>query len=119
MRPALTTGIDPVSGTVVDELAHIRLSISEILKTPVGSRVMRRAFGSHVFSLIDAPGNPITALRLIAAAADALERWEPRVRLASGRVEVTLDGSATIRLVCKVKASGLTITADVPMAGAA
>lgn len=115
----MTTGIDPVSGTVVDELAHIRLSISEILKTPVGSRVMRRTFGSHIFSLIDAPGNPATVLRVIAAAADALERWEPRVRLVSGRLTVTLDGKAVVSLTCKVKASALTITADTVVAGAA
>lgn len=115
----MTTGIDPISGTVVDLLAHIRISVVEIVKTLVGTRVMRRKVGAHLADLIDAPGDPVTALRLIAAAADALERWEPRVRLASGRVAVALDGSATIRLVCKVKASGLTITADVPMAGAA
>lgn len=115
----MTTGIDPVSGTVVDELAHIRASIAEILKTPVGTRVMRRAFGSHVFDLIDAPGDPVTAIRMISAAADAIERWEPRVRLVSGRVDVALSGEATISLTCKVKASGLTITADTVVAGAA
>lgn len=115
----MSNGIDPLSGTVVDYLAHIRISIAEIVKTLIGSRVMRRKVGAHLADLIDAPGDPVTALRLIAAAADALERWEPRVRLTSGRVAVSLDGSATIRLVCKVKASGLEITADVPMAGAA
>lgn len=115
----MTTGIDPVSGTVVDLLAHIRISVTEIVKTMVGSRVMRRKVGAHVADLIDAPGDPVTALRLIAAAADALERWEPRVRLTSGRLAVSLDGSAALRLVCKVKASDLTITADVPLAGAA
>lgn len=115
----MSNGIDPVSGTVVDLLAHIRISITEIVKTMVGTRVMRRKVGAHLADLVDAPGDAVTALRLIAASADALERWEPRVRLTSGRVSVTLDGKATLRLVCKVKASGLDITADVPLAGAA
>ena len=115
----MTTGIDPVSGTVVDELAHIRASIAEILKTPVGTRVMRRAFGSHVFDLIDEPGDPVTAVQVLSAAADAIERWEPRVRYTSGNLTVTLDGTAVLRSVCRVKASGLTITADTVVAGAA
>lgn len=115
----MSNGIDPLSGTVVDLLAHIRISVVEIVKTLVGTRVMRRKVGAHLGEIIDQPGDAVTALRIIAAAADAIERWEPRVRLTSGRVEVTLDGRATIRLVCKVKASGLEITADVPMAGAA
>lgn len=112
-------GIDAVKGTVLDELADIRQSISDIITTPVGSRVMRRAYGSHVFDLIDAPGTDLGAIRMVAAAADAIARWEPRVRMKSARLVAALDGSAVLTVACVVKASGLTITADSRIAGVA
>ncbi|MGH6997907.1 MAG: GPW/gp25 family protein, partial [Phenylobacterium sp.] len=60
--------------------------------TPIGSRVMRRDYGSALFDLIDQPANLLTKLRLSAAIAMALMRWEPRVTLKKidlqrGRVE--------------------------------
>lgn len=105
-------GIDAISGRVLDEIADIRHSIADIVKTPVGTRVMRRTYGSHVFDVIDAPGNEIGALRAIAAAADGIYRWEKRVRLKSAHLSVTLDGAATLTTTCAVKGSDLTITAD-------
>lgn len=112
-------GIDAVSGTILDELADIRQSITDIITTPVGTRVMRRDYGSHVFDLIDAPGTDLGAIRMIAAAADAIARWEKRVRMVSARLSVSLDGGATLSIACVVKASGLRITADARIAGVA
>lgn len=112
-------GIDAVSGTVLDELADIRHSIADIIRTPVGTRVMRRDYGSHVFDLIDSPGHELGALQLIAAAADAIERWEKRVRLTSASITVAMDGTATVSTTCAVRGSALTITADTRLAGAA
>lgn len=112
-------GIDAVSGNVLDELADIRQSISKIITTPVGTRVMRREYGSHIFDLIDAPGTDLGAIRMIAAAADGIARWEKRVRLKSARLSVAIDGSAILSTVSVVKASGLTITADARLSGVA
>ncbi len=112
-------GIDALSGTVLDELADIRQSIADILATPVGTRVMRRDYGSHIFDLVDAPGSPAGAMALIAAAADAIARWEQRVTLKSARITVDLSGAATIATTCAVNASGLTVTADARIGGAA
>lgn len=64
---------------VADELDQIRQSIHDILTTPIGSRVMRREYGSLIPQLIDAPFNEITALQLKAATANAILQWEPRV----------------------------------------
>ena len=71
--------------------AHLRQSIAEILSTPIGSRVMRRDFGSLLPALIDQPGNASTVARVAAAAAAALMRWEPRL----GLVRITLAASDT------------------------
>lgn len=68
------------TGTALpDELAHIRQAIYTILMTPIGTRVMRRAFGSYIPDLIDQPLNGATILRLYASAVMAILRWEPRV----------------------------------------
>lgn len=83
--------------------AHLRQSIADILTTPIGSRAMRRDYGSILHDLIDQPFNAATRLRLFAATAVALLRWEPRLRLTSigfaitapGAVELTLTGERT------------------------
>ncbi len=55
--------------------------------TRIGSRVMRREYGSQLPELIDAPFNDTTRLQVYAATAMALMRWEPRIRLS--RVQIT------------------------------
>jgi len=93
-------GMSRQDGTKCCEMAHIRQSISDILTTPVGSRVMRREYGSYLNALIDQPHNPATRQRLLAAAVMALHRWEPRVRIEriqvafgkqAGEVDIELD----------------------------
>ena len=64
-------------------------SIAIILTTPVGSRVMRRDFGSEIPDLIDRPMMPRVILAVYAAAANALDRWEPRFRLTHAQVDET------------------------------
>lgn len=95
-------GIDATTGRALEGLAHLQQSISDILATPYGSRVMRREYGSLLPYLIDQPFNPATRLRLYAATATALMRWEPRLQLTRvsmqlgdtpGQVVLTLDGT--------------------------
>jgi phage baseplate assembly protein W len=42
---------------------------------------MRRDYGSRLFELVDAPYSPSTKLELIAATAEALMIWEPRIQV--------------------------------------
>lgn len=90
--------IDRNTGLPIDEDAHIRQSITDILFTPVGSRVMRRPYGSLLPDLIDHPGNPANRLRLQAATYMAILRWEPRVALTSVAINQAMDGSASLEL---------------------
>lgn len=73
--------MDRSTGKPMGGDAHLAQSIGDILSTPIGSRVMRRDYGSALFQLIDQPMNALGRLRIIAAAADAIRRWEPRIRL--------------------------------------
>jgi hypothetical protein len=90
------------TGSTITTLEHISQSIGDILTTRIGSRVMRREYGSQLVDLIDQPGNPATRLLAYAAIAMAVMRWEPRVRLSrvqlsgasmAGQFELTLDAT--------------------------
>ena len=75
--------MNPETGERLESLIeHIRLSIEKIVTTPIGSRVMRRDYGSLVPELIDAPINGRVRLLVMAAVAAAVVKWEPRVRIA-------------------------------------
>lgn len=112
-------GMDRNTGRARADLEHIRQSIGDILGTPIGTRVMRRNYGSLIPALIDRPVTQATLLQVQAAAVDAIDRWEPRVRvqavalldntadtvnaLRNGKVDLTLtlqmvDSEATLQL---------------------
>lgn len=86
------------TGRALDEDAHIRQSIRDILTTPIGSRVMRRDYGSLIPDLIDQPTNPANRLRLIAATVMAIINWEPRVQVTSATLAIDLQGNVQIDL---------------------
>lgn len=95
------TGMHRATGGRIDGLEHIAQSIADILTTPLGSRVMRRDYGSLLPELVDQPQNSATAVRLYAATASALMRWEPRLRISrltlearGSTMELTIDGEA-------------------------
>lgn len=72
-------GISATTGKRLSGIDHLRQSIADILTTPIGSRVMRRDYGSRLYQLVDAPMNRATLLSLYAATAEALATWEPRI----------------------------------------
>lgn len=76
-------GLNANTGKALSGLDHLRQSIIDILTTPVGTRVMRRDYGSELYKLIDAPVNHSTLLRMYAATATALRKWETRFKLES------------------------------------
>jgi len=90
------------TGGSLSRRESISQSITDILTTRIGTRVMRREYGSLVPELIDDPFNDFTRLRVYAATAMALLRWEPRIRLShmellgadqQGKSELDLHGS--------------------------
>lgn len=74
-------GVDRYSGCVIDDIAHVQQSIRDILTTPIGSRVMLRSYGSRLFDFIDKPMNNENVIQIILASAEAIDTWEPRVKL--------------------------------------
>lgn len=92
-------GMSALTGKRLSGDAHLDQSVRDILQTPVGSRVMRRTYGSGLFDLIDSPVNDDTRLDFVSATAEALRQWEPRivvervfVKAIAGGVDIAIEG---------------------------
>lgn len=95
------SGTNANTGKPLDGAAHLKQSIRDILTTRIGTRVMRREYGSRLPELVDNPMGELLEMELIAATAEALERWEPRFKLErcfvsslseSGNIVIDLEG---------------------------
>lgn len=87
-------------------LDHLNQSIADILTTPIGTRVMRPEYGSNCPRLIDRPLNKAFKLDVYAAAAEALHKWEPRIKATRISVESVSAGYAEITVKYVLRASG-------------
>ncbi|MBM7341682.1 GPW/gp25 family protein [Pantoea coffeiphila] len=85
------------TGTLTDE-DHVWQSVNDILLTPVGSRLMRRNYGSLCPDLLDSPMNDVTQMQLMSAAVIALAAWEPRIVLDAVDVTYSASGAVTAAL---------------------
>ena len=86
-------GMSRQSGLKIDQVNHILQSVRDILTTPIGSRVMRRDYGSLLPFLIDSPLNSYFVMQLRASVIHALMRWETRVTPV--RIELVTDDQAS------------------------
>ncbi len=93
--------MDVSTGKLLDGVAHIRQSIGDILSTPIGTRIARRDYGSLLPDLVDQPMNAIGRMRLMAATALAIQRWEPRVRLSAVAIQQTGPAAFSAVLDCQ------------------
>ena len=94
-------GINASTGKRLSGVAHLKQSIRDILTTRMGTRVMRRDYGSRLPALVDNPTGQLLKVELFAATAEALVKWEPRFRLdrvylesasQDGRIVLALEG---------------------------
>jgi len=94
------------TGAKITADEHLAQSIRTILQTPLGTRTMRRDFGSLLVELLDQPADRLGQVRQFAAIATALAKWEPRLRLrritlarggVPGQFVVDLEGERTDR----------------------
>ena len=51
-------GLNATNGQALSGLDHLRQSIRDILTTRIGTRVMRRDYGSRLPDLVDSPVTP-------------------------------------------------------------
>lgn len=105
-------GMNRNTGQPLSGIDHLRQSIIDILTTPVGSRVMRRDYGSRLYELVDAPMNRATLVDIYAATAEALLQWEPRLALKRVRVSEITIGKVTLFLEADYLPTGKTMTLE-------
>jgi phage baseplate assembly protein W len=105
-------GTNATTGKPLSGLDHLRQSIRDILTTPVGSRVMRRDYGSRLFQLVDAPVNARTISDIYAATIEAILRWEPRITPRRVGIQSAVQGRVVIELEAIYTPTGEPITLD-------
>lgn len=91
-------GMNGLDGRALSGIDHLRQSIRDILTTRIGTRAMRRDYGSDLPNLVDRPMNPGLAMDLYAATAKALRRWEPRLRLTRVAIAEARPGRITLAM---------------------
>lgn len=105
-------GLNRELGTPLSGIDHLRQSIIDILTTPIGSRVMRRDYGSRLYELIDVPLNRQTIVDIYAATAEALLKWEPRISVTRVSVEQLKPGEILLSLEGKYLPHNTSILLD-------
>ncbi|ADX32447.1 baseplate wedge subunit [Erwinia phage ENT90] len=98
MTTAQYSGMSRDTGEALADLEHIRQSVRDILTTPIGSRIMRRSYGSLLSALIDQPQNAALRLQIMSACYMAILQWEPRVKLTSISYEPAFDGGMVVEI---------------------
>ncbi|AUV02249.1 baseplate assembly protein [Enterobacteriaceae bacterium ENNIH1] len=88
------TGMNPGGAGTLSDADHVWQSVSDILQTPIGSRLMRRTYGSLIPDLIDNPQNAVLRMQLMSAIVIALATWETRIVLSE--VDVVFSETAAV-----------------------
>ena len=105
-------GTDAITGKRLSGVEHLRQSIRDILTTPIGSRVMRRDYGSRLYRLVDAPITRETLVDLYAASAEALATWEPRIEVEEVRATSVEPGRVVLSLLGRYLPDGEPVLID-------
>lgn len=108
----MISGMDAKTGRTLSGDAHLQQSMADILGTRKGTRVMRRDYGSDVPRHVDRPLNRSTIVDIVADAAIALDKWEPRIRVERIIPTGTHAGGFTLNLEVTRLVDGKAITME-------
>ncbi|OAV00225.1 MULTISPECIES: GPW/gp25 family protein [Moraxella] len=103
------------NGEKIDYVDQIRQSITDILTTPIGSRVMRREYGSLLPELIDQPFNDAVILMCYSAIYSALHDWEDRIVIEQVGIERMSHGQVVVNIDASFSDSGEAVTLSVDL----
>ncbi len=108
-------GMNRNTGRAITDADHISQSVGDILRTPVGSRVMRRDYGSLLSAMIDQPQTPALELQIKVACYMAILKWEPRITLTTITTERQFDGKMIVNLTGQLKDTGESLSLTLPV----
>lgn len=109
------SGMNRATGLTLTDIDHIRQSVRDILVTPIGSRVMRRDYGSLLSALIDQPQNPSIKLQVMAACYMAILKWEPRISVSTITFESDFGGQMFVEMTGERRAAPGAFSLTVPL----
>lgn len=89
-------GMDKNTGKLIGGIDHLEQSVRDILTTPQGSRVMRRAYGGGLYDSVDFSITPTQYLRIYQAIAESITRYEKRITLTRIYIQDSTDGRLTV-----------------------
>jgi phage baseplate assembly protein W len=108
-------GMNRNTGLGISDVEHISQSMRDILLTPVGSRVMRREYGSLLSALIDQPQTRRSGLQIMVACYSAIQKWEPRIRLTAINFETGDAGEMYVDMTGMRTDTGASVSTTVPL----
>lgn len=90
--------ISNIDGSPLTESDHVEQALGDILTTPIGTRVMRRNYGSRLPNLISQPKTELTRLQIISETARAIEEWEPRIDVSKIAVDFDEENGFNVEI---------------------
>lgn len=95
---AAGAGMDAMTGRAIARDPHLRQSIGMLFSTPAGTRTGRLEYGFDLLGAVDAPASDERLAAVYAAAAAALDAWEPRLDVTRIELLERTDDGARIRV---------------------
>ncbi len=108
-------GMNRNTGLGMSDGDHVSQRVRDILMTPVGSRVMRREYGSLLSALIDMPQTPALRLQIMVACYSAIQKWEPRISLTSISFEAGGTGELFVDITGMRTDTGASVSTTVSL----
>ncbi|MEO3701793.1 GPW/gp25 family protein [Acinetobacter ursingii] len=103
------------TGSTLSEIESISQSIEDIITTPLGSRPMRREYGSIVPDLIDQPMNDVLILKMYSAIYTPVSRWENRINIESISISKISSGFLQLDLESVHTITGQSLNLNIPL----
>ena len=103
------------NGSELTELEHIRQSLEDIATTPIGSRLMRREYGTLLASLMDQPIGQALYLKIYSTLYSAYVRWEDRIEISQISVAELNKGQLILDVIGFLKTNGNEVYMSIPV----
>ena len=94
------------AGSDLTEIEHINQSLEDIAITPIGSRLMRRDYGTLLANLIDQPISEVLYLKIYSTLYTAYVRWEDRIDISEMNIADIKNGQLILDIVGFLRVSG-------------
>lgn len=103
-------------GNIIDdEIINIQQSIEDILTTPIGTRIMRRDYGSILMDLIDQPIHDALILKIYSAIYTAVTNWEKRISIEQINISQLSQGTLIVDLQAIYLTTNQNLNLNIPL----